>query len=262
MKRVTVLGSGPAGLFAALAALDYGAIVTVRTLSWQQPTANNAGVFVLESDINLPLRKREVRIIGTGGDGRDYSQKLYGDAEHPNSFPGWCIDGSPYADYETKYDGVQALGMAWDIVQGGVAIEEKPVTLADIEQIDADLVVSTVPYNLLANLPHLSYRCAWVRDGEAPADESYIMYNAHPHVPWYRASAVFGRFTLEYATEQPGLRMVRKVMRRSKPLPAIDRVLFTGRFGAWDKSKLSDSAYHDTMNALAVEHGKPVEYLE
>lgn len=264
MKDVVVLGSGPAGTFAALAALDAGARVSVFGLgeTYMRPNSGAAGVFLLADDIGLPLRSAQVSIIGRGGMPCDYSTKVYADPDMPNSF-------GVGRRWQRYYDGAQALDMAWDIVHSAATYERKDANVLDAIEFakHCDLVVNTIPLDALmgggVKLPCVP---AWVYKGEAPVDEAYMLYHANETVPWYRASAAFGRFTLEYAHKPlmlgPGFSPythLRKVM----PSPIADKfkasapanVLFTGRFGAWDKRKLSHHAYTDTLSALGGNRG-------
>lgn len=256
-RRVAVVGSGPAGLFAALAAINEGARVDIHTPHWAKP-AVPPGVFVLHDAMGLPLPSAQyMEVRRYGGDAAAYANKVYGDSTHPTS---WSRQGPGLV-----YDGARAIGLVWDILKGAVSITERSCRMDDVLRMadggEYDLVVNTAPLSVLSDQwALLPLTNAWVYTGTAPSDECYMMYHANPCVPWYRASAAFGRFTLEFSTLTMArnyfgadirLAMVNKVRHASDlKLPERPRLVYTGRQGAWDKDKLSHHGYSDTLRAL------------
>lgn len=256
MKRldVAVLGAGPAGLFAALAALNNGCRVTIYSKEWQRPGPEAAGVFVLHDSMDLPLESFVVREIAVGGTAADYAKKVYGSETVPTSFrPG---NGTAY-----YYSGKQAIQFAWDIVSISAEYRKKEIAGADLSLLAGQhqLVVSTVPLPILMPSRVWPYAEAFVKQSKAPLEESFILQHANPSVPFYRCSAVEGTFTMEFPPkydDDPGLRKVRKVMPHDNAQflehirGALPNVVYTGRFGAWDKGKLSHHAFDDTVEAI------------
>lgn len=262
--RVAILGGGPAGLLAAWAVVDAGHHPIIHERRPHKPDGTTAGVFYLHADCHLPLRKQNVHVVVSGG-GTDsverqlaYEEKVYGTRNSTHvSLP--TIDL-----VESAYDGMQALGLCWDITHQFIAEHELlgwQHVLAMAERYE--LVINTIPLNLL--LPEKEWKSqeATIYRSDAPLDESYMLYNVNPAVPWYRASAVFGVFTLEYslAISRTDMRepqrkegryvKVRKVIDSPDAMPDLPpNVLLTGRYGAWSKSKLSHHAYYDTMRRL------------
>lgn len=258
MKRldVAVLGAGPAGIFAALAALNNGCRVTIYSVVWQRPSPEAAGVFVLHDSMDLPLEPFAVREIAVGGTAKDYARKVYGDEAVPTSFhPGNAMG--------TYYSGKSAIQFAWDIVSISVEYRERTITAADLGTLAGQhkLVVSTVPLPILFTSRYWPYAEAFVKQSKAPEGESFILQHANPSVPFYRCSAVDGTFTMEFPPkydDDPSLHKVRKVMPHDNEQflahirEALPNVVFTGRFGAWDKGKLSHHAFDDTVAAIHV----------
>lgn len=256
---VAVLGSGPAGLFAALAALNNGCNVTIYSKDWQKPAPESAGVFVLHDSMDLPLESFFVREIAVGGTAADYAKKVYGDETVPTSFR----PGNAIAYY---YSGAKAIQLAWDIVSVSTGFRKKEVAGADLLLLSGlhQLVVNTIPLPLLMPSRTWPYAEAQVKTGEAPADESFILQHANPSVPFYRCSAIGGTFVMETPLQPQGKtpiefsKKVRKVMPHNNGefmehiKGALPNVVFTGRFGAWDKGKLSHSAFDDTVEAIHV----------
>ncbi len=256
MKTVTILGFGPSGLTAAYAALTKGWKVNIiNEQGLTKPTAASAGVYILHERMGLPLRQRLLTYHAFGGGAHDYALKVYGQVRDDVSFPD--IPESGLA--QGVYDSAQAIDMMYDIVMSAFPISFRrklagpmPVVEAAVRSIsETDLYISTLPLNQFA--PELcSSMPAWVTTGEAPADETYIMYNAHPQMEWYRASAAFGRFTLEFC-QNPNIsdaRRVTKVAGLRDQLKVPKDWLLTGRFGRWEKGYLTHQVYNDVRAFL------------
>jgi len=240
--KVTVLGAGPSGLFASLAVLNAGYSLTVCERNPRKPDASNAGVYFLHDDCDLPLRHRDVDIIPLGGNWQDYGAKVYTNRTQQVSFPS-------NRHTERAYDGMQALAMAWDIVHPFV--KQGEVSSSWLENNEVDYIVNTVPLNILYPERLWRSKAASIYRGIAPEDESYMLYHANSNIRWYRASALFGVFTMEYVREMEGYQKVRKVINSPNSMPKPKpNILLTGRFGAWDKRKLSHHAYYDTLKWL------------
>lgn len=222
---------------------------------------DSAGVFYLHSDIGLPLRKTHFRTSGFGGTAKDYASKVYRAPLLKTSFP-----SRPY--YSDAWDGHQALDLVWDIVQTHAKVERRRVNYSDValqaRMSQSTLVVNTIPLDALAH-PEDGYTGKWnsqtvfIHTGVAPEHESYVIYSAHKDALWYRASAMFGRFVMEFQTkpshEKAKVYPVKKVFPSSDALDCLGtlpNLLLTGRYGAWDKDKLSDSAYRDVSEWLAL----------
>ena len=258
MSKVLVLGGGPSGLLAAWGAMCAGhepEIIDRNPLSaekWQPK-----GAFFLHDDCRLPLRETKVQIIPVGTKKpidlvAAYRKKVYGGE---NS--GLTVSIPPGKLNVVAYDGGQAVRMLGDILwphmkQAEIGSWDVVLGLCH----DCEWVINTIPLNYL--LPGFKSVYSAVRTGEAPEHESYMLYNANPVVPWYRASAVFGKFALEYI---PGYEHtcdgeenwvgVTKVLPSSEAMPEKPmNLLLTGRYGAWDKSKMAHSAFYDTFQWL------------
>ena len=68
---------------------------------------------------------------------------------------------------------------------------------------------------------------------------------------------MFGVFIQEYGSGVPvkeyenyNVHTVKKVIDTDKPLPKYDDVLFTGRYGAWDKKILTHHVYDQVIDWL------------
>lgn len=258
--KVAVLGAGPAGLLAAWAVIDTGHEPVVLEKNPHKPDGKTAGVYFLDDKCNLPIRRREVEILTSGGQDvverqRSYERKVYGDLHR---------ETKPYHVGPTRqvgYDGMQALGLCWDIVHPFIRRQE----VADWNEVmrcceEYEVVVNTIPLDVLLPDREWRHQRALIYRATAPDEESYVLYNSNPCVSWYRASAVFGVFTLEYPH---GVRLedvkkegstgtyvrVKKVVDSplAMPVDLPDNLLLTGRFGAWAPRKNSHHAYYDVV---------------
>ncbi len=257
--KIAIVGYGPSALFAGWAALQF----RDTKIDFLSPTfrqeRTNAGVFYLHDSLGLPLRRATVDISGFGGCADDYSQKVYGRAGIPNSFP-------DARRTQEVFDAQQACALVRDIVEtSGCRRIERAVKWHDFEvlAISYDLVINTAPLYALGNhtflLEEPYSRPAWVKVSQAPPDESYVLYSAHPEVHWYRCSAVFGRFAMETVRPPvegaPSAKLWNRVLKieqnfdAAKELPA--NVKCVGRFGSWTKSALSNDAFDDAYAAIA-----------
>jgi len=269
--KVCVLGAGPAGLMAAYAAIEAGHEVKVidKAIAYDigQRLASgqlNAGVFLLHDRCGLlPLWGRDEPVIYgvMGGDlrrtselGREYSLKVYGAPNVDTSINKYGLAGP-----RIEYDGTAATWLLFDIVKPFIVQGDVTLDTLIAELNNNDRVISTVPLSVLhpGEMPHVQ---AWVKHGSNKG-ESYVWYAPQPALAWYRASAAFGRFTLEWPGHidqpDPG---ARRIVKPIKPSPegqafidaweATNHVLFTGRFGRWDKSIEQHNVYEAVLEFL------------
>jgi len=264
--NVAILGGSASGLMAAWAVINAGHCPRIFD-KHPRPPNPQTGFFYLHEPCDLPLRSKTAQVLVTGASPMDdlvalYRKKVYGD-----------VIGPPVSisDYLSKdeinvFDGGQALNLLWDIVgpfvhDGGAFSWDE---LCGMEcWADAQRIISTIPLNQF--ILSLQSQTVWIKASEAPVDESYVLYNVNPYVGWYRASALFGHFNLEYAhcpnpNWVPGFDkhyLVNKVisltgerreqLKRNTP----ENVLLTGRYGKWDKSTMLHDVYRDVLEWLS-----------
>lgn len=253
MRRIAIFGAGPSGLAAAWAVIQTGnEPVIIDRVPAGVAIAPSAGVFYLHDSLDLPLSWATVQIAGLGGDAVAYAAKVYGDESIQTSFP-------RRKQHETAYNAEQAFNYIRDIIRSA-NFRYIQAQIAGLEELRSyaegfDGAVSTLPLDALG-VEGCRYRRAWVVVSEAPRDEAYMLYNAHPAIPWYRAAAVFGRFTMEYLSppDNDSAIPLKKVVARDAPLPDLgENVLFAGRFGCWDKRILAHDVYRDVLRWLTAE---------
>ncbi len=275
--KILVAGTGPAGMFAAWGVASRGHEVVLASPKLNQPDGQyNAGVFFLDKRMDLPLDPFEVEGFAFGAHPTElaerYAQKVYGDLLGSGE-----VSLNEHIGVSTGYSADQAIKFIWDILKPGQYHGTRHV-VANFEHfeqlepfadtVECDLVISTAPLNKLfperfAEQFPLVY--AHIHTSSAPADESYMMYNASRCIDWYRASAIQGVFTIEWPATAHTQRCTQLIPdgHRCTIVPKVagpmtqhivnrvsrrDRTMTTGRQGAWAKHKLATDAWDDAIN--------------
>lgn len=267
-RQVAVLGSGPSGLLAAWACVDAGFEPVLFDKDIQQPNGTTAGVFYLHGKCNLPIRSAKVDILAVGANARDlqyaYREKVY--KSHDKNL---MVSIPSSREIHTVYDGMQAMAFLWGVF--GPKIEHGYIETFD-EALDFlhayPRVISTIPLPVYFPNTSFPYKIAWIKTASYPYivdDENYVLYNANPSVEWYRMSNIFGRWTMEYvpgyipyAEENRHPYMCREVQKVEPALRGTipetpDNFLLTGRYGAWDKSCLTNLVYERVIKWLCLD---------
>ncbi|KKN86942.1 hypothetical protein LCGC14_0265050 [marine sediment metagenome] len=257
--RIAILGAGPSGMMAAHAASECGNYVDIFDAD-PNKSKRNAGVFFLHASCNLPLTPTSIQQRLLGAEGMlsrnvalAYGQKVYGIPSVKNS-----VLGPRQVPEIQGYNAGTAINMLWDLY--GKQVQTKAIEdLHDIGELlrEYDRVISTIPLHHLYS--GLDYESAtlWIRGGKAPDGEAWILYNINEHCDWYRCSAIWGTFTMEYRAGYIPVRRpeynyfeVTKVVGRRNIPAHSERLLFTGRYGAWDKTILTHMVYDRVLEWL------------
>jgi len=260
-KKVAIWGAGPSGMMAAHAVSEMGHEIKIYDKD-PDMTRRNAGVFYLHSDCNLGLEPIRIKHRVLGGIhfsdadlASAYGAKVYGDPMLKKN----SIVGARRIAEVTGYNAQQAVSRLWDIYGDFVEREEirnfdRDYSLFSQEH---DLIVSTIPAYALFPDADLKATSTWIGIGEAPSEENFILYDINPQIPWYRCSAIAGVFVMEfgknYVPKLPSelkYQQVTKVMSDVSPLKKFPNLLFTGRFGAWDKTILTHNVYFNVLDWL------------
>lgn len=274
--KIAVFGTGPAGIFAAYAAIERGYdVVMYSNTSRKSPLYGCQYLHepVIDSGwIQSAVVRYELR-----GTAEGYRRKVYGDA--------WEGMVSP--------DDLVGEHKAWDIrktySQLFTFVGESPRARFEYADIDGhwvydnyallteyDLVISTIPARALCgkdlmtrerNHPYLingkghEFRLQTViatGSREPGTDVSnFVLCDGTSDVKYYRHSRVFGYQTTEWPFSEFGRTLVDngQAVYVHKPLstdcncwPMIRRV---GRYGKWDKSQLTHHAYNDARRMIS-----------
>ncbi len=257
--RIAILGAGPSGMMAAHAASECGNYVDIFDAD-PNKSKRNAGVFFLHDSCNLPLTPTSIqqRLLGAEGQSDEsvasaYGHKVYGVPSVKSS----VLQVRSHL-WVMGFNSGEAINMLWDLY--GNQVQNKAIQgLNDIGGLlrEYDKVISTIPLHHIYS--GLDYESAtlWVKSGQAPEDESWILYNINENCDWYRCSAIWGTFTMEYGAGHIPIRRdgynyfeVTKVVGRRNIPAHSERLLFTGRYGAWDKTILTHTVYDRVLEWL------------
>jgi hypothetical protein len=263
-KRAIILGCGPAGLLAALAAEQLGFLPTI--LSKKRPS-NLYGCQYLHSSIpgtasaNQAPEMVDYVLVG---DSDQYRTKVYG-PEKPRSVspqlytgrhPAWDIRSTYRELYQRYEDRIVHYEFSNDSAMKDVR--------EMAEWYEPSLLVSSIPPHVLCHQPDKhefrSVGCWAIGDAprkgiEAPkiAQPFTVLCDGTQNSGWYRAANVFGHSTVEW----PGWRSkppIEHVVEFRKPLgtdcDCWKGVVRVGRMGKWEKGVLAHHAYRDTIQAI------------
>jgi hypothetical protein len=255
MSEVAILGSGPSGLMAALAAHELGFSPVIY--SHKVPSKIYAAMFLHRSlpwvTNNIPDFNVDVIKMGTA---EGYAQRVYGDPTHPVSWDKFADGQTPAWDLRKAYDTLYNL-FENDIVEYSI----DATTVNGIVN-EHEFVFSSIPATALCYRrgQHLfSYQQIWVHlldSLDLPIGSNMMYYNGDPPkvgYDWYRYSQISGHRAWEFSKE-PEPNDDYELVRGKKPLgttctcfPGIHRI---GRFGKWEKQVLTHHCYEEVRDAL------------
>jgi len=251
-KRAVILGCGPAGLFAAVAAADAGYNVSIysRLRKSEMFGAQYLHASIPGLLIDEPPRAVIYSLVGSVD---DYRRKVYGPDGNAN------LDVSPanLAGNHLAWDIRAAYDMAWKWMADRITdVDVTTEWLASPPWGAKDKVIWSIPTRKLCAAGHnFSSIDVWAK-GDAPergescpiaVDPFTVVCNGEPSPGWYRASNVFGYRTAEWPFHsKPPLGAVARLV---KPISTNcdcwtgKNILRVGRYGRWEKGELSHQAY-------------------
>jgi hypothetical protein len=255
VKRVVVLGCGPAGLLAAHAASMAGADVKIISIKRQSPIN---GAQYLHREIPGLTHGPDgwITYIKTGG--RDgYARKVYGTSDLEVSWDHWDAASKPAWSMQKIYTEL------WGMYEQGIQdYEVKPGDIRELEsEYSADLLITSLPLHLICEHKHIFQSVEmYIKDGFSPGviiPLNTIIYNGHEGVPWHRASNLFGFKSMEYgaAGAEAGLMAnpnwtfygLKPTEHNCDCHPHWMRV---GRFGQWKRGVLVHHAFEEVERAM------------
>lgn len=257
--RLTVLGSGPAGLMAAQGAMDAwlrnggeARELDVMILSLGKKSDMYGAQYLHAPIPNVTPERGEMISYQLRGDADDYRRKVYGNMAVSSVSPEDLAESHMGWDIRATYD---RLWLMWrDNIHVG---KVDPVGLNNLLTDRPALTISSIPRPMICGYGHRFGATEVWAAGDAPAMGIRLPYqcpnfmvicNAEESPAWYRISRVFNHTTVEW----PG--MLRQVpvntaARVQKPTytdcSCWDNypVMFVGRYGEWSKGVLSHTAY-------------------
>lgn len=261
--RVAVLGCGPAGLFAAHAAMQSGHQVAIYSVKRK---SEMFGAQYLHKSIPMLTPYAPEFAVRYWLDGSDigYAEKVYG--ELPPDF----VSPSKLAGKHMGWDIRRAYDRAWDMYERRIVDTGKldPALLVGLYRDKlqyADQVISTIPANVICyetGIHTFQARVAWAigdapeRGVECPVSvpENTVECDGTPDRSWYRAANIRGFKTCEWPEDvkppYDDVAQVTKVIRTNCNCYQKMGWWRTGRYGAWDKKLLTHHAYWDILKAF------------
>jgi hypothetical protein len=253
---VAVLGSGPAGLAAALAAANSGHRVLIATDSYDP--SKQYGCQYLHAPMpgyeQVAHTTVDYSLIGTP---EEYRLKVYGPKWEgrvsPEDFVGQHEAWDIRATYNYLWDDLHMSSMVrFEIINrihNGILPD-------DIYDFKPSFIISTIPAPALCFVPDHHFTAHRIfASGSRAIEENQkdqIICDGTQENEWYRSACVFGYRTTEWSYRPSNGYDVSAV---TKPLitdcdcyPEIHRV---GRYGKWQKSYLVHQVYPEVMEILS-----------
>jgi hypothetical protein len=196
--------------------------------------------------MQLPLSQKLIEVINQGTK-EEYAEKIYGDKTVNTSF----------AKYSTEviFDPSEALNIL-NGLQHRMVVDRTFTSWDNVIELmqreNYEKLIFTLPLNKFFrkyNYPYIKGSVGSWKLNEGEVLENFCVYNSNPDIPWVRSGAMFGYAFREFPTDLTGHTPIIKVM-DGDPTPECEGVLFTGRYGKWDKSALSDDTYWEVRNWL------------
>lgn len=259
MNKVIILGCGPAGLFAAHAAVGQG--MDVRILSKPRKSFMRGAQYLHRPIPGLSREpfKVDYRLEGSV---EGYRDKVYGDVTDvqvsPETLTGIADAWDIREAYEAAWAEYNSLIEPWDVTQ------RDPYDLYP----QCDLVVSTIPAKLLCHNPRhefvsqmiwstdfIRYTGAFTNDLTGRIEDNIVVCSGDPEDWWYRISRIHGWENTEYPHRfKPDTDRVWEVEKPiSNNCTCHSKMLRLGRYGAWKKGILSDSAFYEMEELLLMD---------
>jgi hypothetical protein len=254
-ELVTVIGCGPSGLAAALAAADSGYKVLIASNT--DAPSRQYGCQYLHAPIpgyeDVPHTTVDYHLCGTAD---QYRRKVYGDKWRgkvsPEDFVGehdaWDIRVTYMRMWKDLHANTHIQFIKIPRIERGILPAETYITRPKA-------IISTIPAPALCYVPahefksHEIYANGSTKQGTEAVNT--IVCDGTKYHEWYRNACVFGYRTTEWARKPTDGEAVVAV---TKPLltncsccPGVHRI---GRYGKWKKSYLVHQAYPEVMEIL------------
>lgn len=280
MKKVAILGAGPAGLMAAYAAsLCPGTFVSIFTQGDDSgPTRSKlGGAQFLHVPLPGDLVSQEPDGVITyrlAGEHMGYQTKVYGAEPVPfvsmervrdgQEVPAWSLSGIYDRLWEYLITGsehrvnVVDINAAWliDLCESGTydhIICTLPRTAVCLGH--AGLIERS--HTFVSQTIRIRNECAF-SESLMPDGTNTIWYDGTRNVSWYRTSMIFGVGSTEWGEGAPEKLPYDRVVKAVKPLRTDcncfnDHVIFAGRYGRWAKGVLTHDGFIKAWEAIAPE---------
>lgn len=254
MPRVGVLGAGPAGLLAALAAAQRGCRVQVYAAG-AQPSRIQGAQYLHQNIPGVTSSMPEIMLDFTKlGTREGYAQKVYGRPDAPCSWDNFEEGKQPAWNMREMY------GKLWKLFSSRVV--DITITSKVIPGLleTNDMIISSVPAPAICGDVSHEFAATEIyitrvlpRHLQAALDENTIVYNGRKNDLWYRASNIGGFRSMEAATRYgaPDGVLIKKPLSTTCTCWDSARLVKVGRYGTWTKGVLVHDAYNKALETLA-----------
>ena len=259
--KVAILGCGPTGLIAALAAETLGHEVVIYSRKKKSQTFGAMYLHMPIPGISPEEPEMEIQVVKMGSR-EGYAMNVYGDVRAKVSWDKFQDGPTPGWDLALAYD---KLWLRYDHKIVDIALTGR---IVDQLANDHDIIFSTIDRRVLCECWLHEFTGVEIAVVHGPLDDEHrwnvMYYNGLPPNglgSWYRYSVIRGYQSWEYSlfnlpTFLQGER-VREglfVVRGIKPLatncncrPEIHRL---GRFGKWHKHAFTHHSWQEVRDAL------------
>lgn len=244
--KIAVIGGGLVGRLAAWAVMQSGHSPVI--FDRMDTAVTPRGFVFLHDPCGLPMKAETIHILEQGT-AEAYAEKVY-----DGRLTGKQVSFGKYAGVREGYQPAEALAML-NGLQHGMVKDRNFENWDEILELreNFERVIFTLPINRFFEGRWLSRRgsVASFKLDEGEVLKNFCVYNSNPDIPWHRAGSMFGYAFYEYPVVISGHQPIVKVQPGGSLLPSVERVLFTGRFGRWNKDILSHHAYEQVLEWLA-----------
>lgn len=266
IRRVAILGCGPAGIFAAQAADSLG--YDVKLYSKKRRSELYGAQYLHQPIPGLSSNSPQTVKYTLDGDPSDYAYKVYG------QMSGVSVSVEKYVGESDAWDIREAYREGYNKFQDRI-IDRPDISyfsfgslgsLGWLLEDKSVAVISSIPAPALCHDTSHKFetRKIWAA-GDAPERGVFVHIDIPPMTvrcsgekspSWYRVSNVFGHKTVEWPGD------IKPMMHDASPVP-VNKVVGTncdcfdgkihrvGRMGTFTKGVLSHSAYLQTLELLA-----------
>lgn len=271
MKPVAVLGTGPAGLMAALGVAMSGKPVSLfgkADSEGNMAKSRIGGAQFLHDPLPIVCNEEEpdgiLHYIAMGTP-EGYRQKVYGSDP---TIPFVSMEHVHSGKAQPAWSLINTYDLLWEHLSAahGNVVDITAQWLDDvIEKQHFDQIISTIPVPALCwatNGAPLAVAHNFVSQEiligmESIVDglENEVYYNGDPNYSWYRCSNIFGVGSTEWSGyTELGIPMS-DLVRVRKPIRTTcdcftKHVMRTGRYGAWTKGILTHQAFTDARKLV------------
>lgn len=274
MKRIAILGCGPAGLIAAHEVEQQGFKPLIYSVKEKSPVGGAQflhgpidGVSGDDSDLEILFAKV--------GDRHGYAAKVYGDPEAVVSFDRYRTGKIEGWSLRIAYDRLWAM-YEDDIIDGRLGPDQvQELVESPIAGIFSSIPAPILCYKTEHRFKEQAIAIVPIEDDSAiqarATDSNYVLYSGSANHSWYRRSSIDGEAWAEYSLggKFAGQRAARDqrlldmpgAVEGTKPMGTdcncFDGEVFRiGRFGRWDRSQLVHTVQQDVRGLLDAMHAE------